>query len=333
MLNFITAAIAAKNAFGGGGGGKGGDAGPQKTEPFILPKAETSSVDPAVELAARGLLGTYFGSPTQPGMISRPIPIPIRQIAGLSPLEIEARNLAGGLGGFAPQMNLAQQYYMQSGMGYNPMMAQSFMNPYMSSVYQPQMQEIQRLGDQQKREARAQQARSGAFGGSRGAVQEAEIGRNVLDKQAQYGSDLAYKGYTDSLNRSMQGFEDMQRRRAGAAAGISGLGRQGFDMLSSQIGLLGGLGQTGRGIQDRGFGSQYDAALEMANEPYLRFQRGIASLGALAPFLPSYSSGFGTQTQQSTAYTQPSRLDRFLGGLGSIRQFIGGLTGQSGQNV
>ena len=104
-------------------------------------------------------------------------------------------------------------------------------------------------------------------------------------------------------------------------------------MLSSQIGLLSGLGQTGRGIQDRGFGSQYDAALEMANEPYLRFQRGIASLGALAPFLPSYSSGFGTQPIQSTAYTQPSGFDRFLGGLGSIRQFIGGLTGQSGQNV
>ena len=94
------------------------------------------------------------------------------------------------------------------------MMAQSFMNPYMSSVYQPQMQEIQRLGDEQKRQARAQQARSGAFGGSRGAVQEAEIGRNVLDKQAQYGSDLAYKGYSVSLARSMQGFEDIKEGQA-----------------------------------------------------------------------------------------------------------------------
>ena len=98
----------------------------QKVEPFVGPQATQTFVDPALEFAARQLLGSYFGGPNQPGMINRPIPIPIRQTAGLSPLEIEARNLAGGLGGFAPQLNLAQQYYMQSGMGYNPMMAQSF---------------------------------------------------------------------------------------------------------------------------------------------------------------------------------------------------------------
>ena len=289
----------------------------QKVEPFVGPQATQTFVDPALEFAARQLLGSYFGGPNQPGMINRPIPIPIRQTAGLSPLEIEARNLAGGLGGFAPQLNLAQQYYMQSGMGYNPMMAQSFMNPYMSSVYQPQMQEIQRLGDEQKRQARAQQARSGAFGGSRGAVQEAEIGRNVLDKQAQYGSDLAYKGYSDSLARSMQGFEDMQRRRAAAAGGISGLGQQGFDMLSSQIGLLGGLGQTGRGIQDTAFGNQYTAATQMADEPFMRMQRAMALMGGLAGFLPSYQTGYGSSQAPISGSRGPSGLGRIASGIGT----------------
>ena len=155
---------------------------------IVQPSAAQTYSDPAVELQARQLLGSYFGPS---GLMSQPIPIPIQQTAGLSPLEIQARNTAGGLGGFAPQLNQAQQYYQQSAMGYNPMMAQSFMNPYMNSVYQPQMQEIQRLGEAQKRDARANQVKSGAFGGSRGAIQEAEIDRSVLDKQAQFGSDLA----------------------------------------------------------------------------------------------------------------------------------------------
>lgn len=285
------------------------------SQPYVLPKAQRDFTDPAVEYGARQLLGSYFGGVGQPGMISQQIPVPIRQTAGLSPLEIQARNTAGGLGGFAPQLNQAQQYYQQSAMGYNPMMAQSFMNPYMSSVYAPQMQEIQRLGEAQKRDARAQQVKSGAFGGSRGAVQEAEIDRSVLDKQAQFGSDLAYKGYSDAMERSMTGFENMQGRRAGAARGISGLGQQGYDMLTGQIGTLAGLGQTGRSIQDTALGNQYKAATQMADEPYMRLQRGQQMLGGLAGLLPQYSSGFGGGMGQMESYQDPSSAAKIGGAL------------------
>jgi hypothetical protein len=276
------------------------------SQPYVLPKAERTYSDPAVEYGARQLLGSYFGGEGQPGLISQQIPVPIRQTAGLSPLEIQARNTAGGLGGFAPQLNQAQQYYQQSAMGYNPMMAQSFMNPYMSSVYAPQMQEIQRLGEAQKRDARAQQVQAGAFGGSRGAVQEAEIDRSVLDKQAQFGSDLAYKGYGDAMERSMTGFENMQGRRAGTARGIAGLGQQGYNMLTGQIDTLAGLGQTGRGIQDTALGSQYKAATQMADEPYMRLQRGQQMLGGLGGLLPQYMSGFGSGQGTMQAYQDPS---------------------------
>ena len=291
------------------------------SQPYVLPSAEKTFTDPATEYSARQLLSAYFGGPSQPGLLSQPIPVPVQQTAGLSPLEIQARNLAGGLGGFAPQLNMAQQYYMQSGMGYNPYYAQSFMNPYMQNVYQPQMQEISRLGEEQKRQARSRQVQAGAFGGSRGAIQEAEIDRSVLDKQAQLGGDLLYKGYGDAMDRSMTGFENMQGRRAGAAAGISGLGQQGFDMLSGQIGMLGNLGQAGRGIQDSAFANQYKAATQLADEPYMRLQRGQQMLGGLSPFLPSYKSGFGTQTNQLQAFQEPSSFSQGLGtilGIGSL---------------
>jgi hypothetical protein len=289
-----------------------------QSQPYIEPTAQTKSSDPAVENAARQMMGSYFGPG---GMMSQQIPVPMRQVAGLSGMEQGARNMAGGLGGFAPQLNQAQQYYQQSAMGYNPQMAQSFMNPYMNNVVQPQMQAIQRQGDTARRDARAQQVTAGAFGGSRGAVQEAEIRRGVGDRQAQVGSDLAYKGYNDAMANSMSGFNTMQSNRAGAAQGIAGLGRQGFDMLSNQIGTMNQLGGQGRDIQDRALGYQYNAATQMADEPYMRLQRGQQVLGGLSPYLPQYQSGYGTGMGQYGAYQDPSSFMKAIGayiGLNSL---------------
>ena len=294
-----------------------------QSQPYVIPEAGRTYADPAMEYAARQLVASYFGGPGQPGMLSQPIPVPIQQTAGLSPLEIQARNLAGGLGGFAPQLNQAAQYYQQSAMGYNPMAAQSFMNPYMQNVYQPQMQEISRLGEQQKRDARSRQAQTGAFGGSRGAIQEAEIDRNTMQQQAQASGDLLYRGYGDSMDRSMGAFQDMQGRRAGAAAGMAGLGQQGYDMLSGQIGMLGGLGQMGRGIQDAAFANQYTAATQMADEPYMRMQRAMALMQGLSPFFPAYTSGFGGGMGQMGAYQDPSSFSKGLGALIGLTSLFG----------
>ena len=137
----------------------------------------------------------------------------------------------------------------------------------------------------------------------------------MLDKQAQFGSDLAYKGYGDAMERSMTGFENMQGRRAGTARGISGLGQQGYDMLSGQIGTLSGLGQAGRGIQDTAFGNQYTAATQMADEPYMRLQRGQQMLGGLGGLLPQYMSGFGSGQGQMQAYQDPSTAAKLGGAL------------------
>ena len=114
------------------------------SQQVIQPKAGQVSQDPAVEEQARQMLGSYFGPN---GLMGQAQPIPMQQVAGLSGMEQQARNAAGGLGGFAPQLNQAQQYYQQSAMGFNPQMAQSFMNPYQNAVIDPRMQAIQRQGD------------------------------------------------------------------------------------------------------------------------------------------------------------------------------------------
>ena len=551
---------------------------PQST-PYLAPGYTRAFQDPAVELASRRMLESYFGPE---GLITQQIPVPIQQVAGLSPQEIQARNLAQGLGGFGSQLaeaqdlfrkgstafdpataglfgdpraralyeqslgaydpSTGQQYLDQEGrqmmrgaaddirgaqagipgevrgaqagageatqraraetaaagrdlrsageMGrgtalqgiaglagtgaeYDPSSASRYMDPFNRDVIEAQQAEIARLGEQQKRDARAQQVAAGAFGGSRGAIQEAEIGRNVLQQQAKTGAELRSQGFQQAQQQAQQAFEQAQARRqqaaqltgqlgqAGAqtgisaagqagqlglsaeqlaqrgaleggqlglsgqqamgdlaqraaqmgmsaqelqaqlaqqrgamgmqgqqnigalaaqragigqdmgaqylqaqqlganifgdqmgrmqgaargmgdltgqqfrqaldaygqsgaagragAAGIAGIAGQGYDMLQGQIGTLDRLGQTGRGIQQQGFDARYTAAQQMADEPYMRMQRGMQLLGQGAQYLPQYQAGVGTGQIGLGSYQQPGGFSQGLNTLSQV---------------
>lgn len=588
--------------------------------PTVQPSAQQTYADPAQELAARQLQDLYFNP--QYGMLTRPIPIPVQQVAGLSPLEVQARNLAQGLGGFGQQLTEAQNLFRQSARGfdprsagafadprarqlyeqsigaYDPRMGQQFMDqgarammrgaaedirgaergmgreaataqrglmdaargagresrigqrameragqgiggqvtgaqegamdaaqrarmqtqmagqdlrsagemgratalqgiaglagtgaqfdpsavskfqdPFTQQVIDAQQAEIARLGEQQKIAARDQAVRSGAFGGSRGAIAQAEIGRNVLQQQAKTGAELRSQGFQQAQQAAQQAFEQAQGRRqqaaqltgslgqAGAqtgisaaqqaanlglsaeqlaqrgaleggqlglsgltsqadiaqraaqlgistqelagrlaqqggalglqaqqgigglagqradiasglardfqsgqqlgsgifgdqmarmqgaaggldrstrgafgdalsafqagqqgaragAQGIAGLGQQGFDMLTGQIGTLGGLGAAGRGIQQRGLDAQYKAATQQADEPFMRMQRGFQVLGQAQPFMPGYQSGYSVGTQQNQTYQKPSTFSKVANIASTVASFF-----------
>ena len=596
--------------------------------PVILPQAGQTFADPAMELATRNILASYFGTgqPGDLGLMGQPIPIPIQQVAGLSPLEVQARNAAQGLGGFGAQLAEAQDLFRRAGQGFDPRSAglfadprarelyeQSlgvfdpatgerfvdqrarsmmegaagdiraagagipsiiggaqtgmsdaeraiaeasgtaragitdaargitgevagaqtgaaeaaqraraqtemagrdlrsagqmgraaalqgiagltgtgeqfdpagiarFQDPFTQQVIDAQQAEIARLGEQQKRDARAQQIRAGAFGGSRGAIQEAEIGRNVLQQQAKTGAELRSQGFQQAAQQAQQAFEQAQARRqqaaqltgslgqAGAgtslqaaqqagqlglsaeqlaqrgalesgqlglsgqqgigsllgqagqmgmqagrdigslaqqrgalglqgaqaqaglagqradiargigqlglqgqqlgadvfgqqmgrtaqaaqglggltqnqfgtalqafgagtgaqraaASGIAGLGQQGQQMLGTQISTLGQLGQQGRGIQQAGLDAQYQAATQMADEPFMRLRRGQQLLEGGRLFMPQYTSGFQMGTNQAGAYQEPSKAAK----AGQIGGFLGNVVGAVG---
>ena len=107
------------------------------SETVLAPSFTRTFQDPSVELNTRRLLESYFGPE---GLINRPIPVPERGIAGLSPLEIEARNLAGGLGGFGQQLAEAQEMYRAAGQGFDPATAGLFADPRARELYEQSMQ-------------------------------------------------------------------------------------------------------------------------------------------------------------------------------------------------
>jgi len=88
----------------------------------------------------------------------------------------------------------------------DPDMASRYMSPYMQSVVDIQTREAQRQADIAKTQRGAQAAISGAFGGSRQAIMEAEAARNL----AQQKGDITAKGQQDAYQQAMQQFNAEQ---------------------------------------------------------------------------------------------------------------------------
>ena len=79
---------------------------------ITTPETGYSFISPYMEDSSRILLASYFGSPGEyEGLIYRARDIPIEQTAGLTPLQIQARQAAGGLGEFKPYIEDAGRLY------------------------------------------------------------------------------------------------------------------------------------------------------------------------------------------------------------------------------
>jgi len=153
---------------------------------------------------------------------------------------------------------------------YDPYSTMSYMNPYEQQVIDAAMGDIRREGNKQLMAQRAQAVQAGAFGGSRGALAEAELNRNIMEQQAKTSANLRAQGYTQAQANSMAAFEGAQRRRQQGAQLMGSLGTQGAatSLQAAQQGQTGAIqggqlgGQTAGGIRDTasllgGLGTSY----------------------------------------------------------------------------
>ena len=144
---------------------------------------------------------------------------------------------------------------------FDPSSISDFYDPYAEQVIGSQQQDVARLGEQQLNQSRARASAAGAFGGTRGALQETEIGRNTLGEQSRIGAQLRSQGYQQARQAAQQAFEQQQSRQIAASQGIGQLG-QGIGQLGLQYGQLAqndvqqlaSLGQA-RGAMGQGLGS------------------------------------------------------------------------------
>ena len=135
----------------------------------------------------------------------------------------------------------AQALLKGTGERFSPTQIQPFMSPYEDAVVQQTLADIRREGDIREQGLQAQAAAAGAFGGSRQAVAEQELARNVAQEQARAAAQLRSAGYTQAAQQAQQAFEQAKQREQ-AGAGLYGqLGSQAAQtvgQLGTQYGQL-----------------------------------------------------------------------------------------------
>ena len=197
-------------------------------------------------------------------------------VQGQAGLETGAASAAAGLGSLL-----------------GPTGYQQFMSPYQQEVIDTTMSEFDRQASIQQQGLRDQSIRSGAYGGGREGVQQAEYLR---------GSDMARSGQLAGLLQ--QGYQNAQTQAGQQLAAQQGLGQ-----YQSQLGGL------QRQIGQAGLTAQQEGAREAAFEPFTR-------LGLVAPQLASVIGGFPAATQSQS--TPPPSTSQQLLGLGIGAAGIGG---------
>ncbi len=269
------------------------------------------------------------------------MPFSKEQLASLSPAQQQAISGAmQGVGSYAPYLQAGSEAIGQgigavgAGLGtlgsaigqagqatYDPTSYQDFMNPYLDDVIQQQYQDIADQGVQQQKQLGATAVGSGAFGGSRHAVAQGQVAKNVMDQQARTGSQLRSQGFSQAQNAAQQAAQQQLRQ-----AQLTGQLGQSTGALGQTIGGLGvntaGLGQLGQqmGVQDintlLGIGgleqgqSQKQLDVDRRNalaEQALPYQN-IGFMSDIFRGVPSLQ-----QTYSSTSTPGPSTTSQMLG--------------------
>jgi hypothetical protein len=238
------------------------------------------------------------------------------RIAQFTPLQQQAFQ---GAKTMAPSAATGEAVTRALGTSYSPYATGQFgsqvgqyMDPYMQNVVEIQQREAQRAADIAGTQRGAQAVQSGAFGGSRQAIMDAEAARNL----AMQKGDIQARGLQDAYGRAQTQFNTEQQLREQSKQYGAGLGLQGLQTALTGAGQQFQQGmdvnrlQAGYGTQQQQqvqniLGQQYQDFLDQKKFPYqqLEFQsnllRGTPSgstqtIYTAAPSAASQVAGLGT---------------------------------------
>lgn len=217
---------------------------------------------------------------------------------------------------------------------YTPDMLDPFMNRFEDAAVQQVLADIARQGELREQDIRANAVQAGAFGGSRQAVAEQELGRNILDQMARTAAQMRAQGFESAASRSQQAFEDAKRRAQTAAQLTGQLGQAGAASAASAAQAAGQLGLGAEGLAQTG-------ALQGA-ELGLSAEQLAAQTGLSAEELGARTAGQAAELGMSNAQMQAANAqalaqtglsaEQLAGQLGlSAAELGSAAAGQAGQ--
>jgi len=259
--------------------------------------------------------------PTDEGGLGLTMPYAPAQQAALQEGQTKAIEAAmSGVGAYQPFLTeskealtsgVGQAQALAAGAGMDPNAYRAFMDPYLEDVVQRAQADVGRQGQIQEQAAAAKAVGSGAFGGSRAAVLQGEIGRNTLEQQARTGERLRSAGFAQA-SKLAQDAAQQQLRQAQLTGALG-------QTLGQGLGALGGQAQA-MGVQDintlLGIGGlqqqQAETGLNIAQQNLLAQQQlpfqQIGFLSDIFRGVPALQ-----QTTSTTTTPPPNPMSQILG--------------------
>jgi len=272
---------------------------------ITTPQTGYSFVSPYMEDYSRRLLASYFGSPGEyAGLISQPRDIPIEQTAGLTPLQIQARQATAGLGDFQESLDKARGLFGKE---------EATVDQAMGFI--PEARRMIGTGAETV---------AGGIGALRRGEETALGSARMFDPASASRfmdpyEDQVVQQTLEDINRQAA-MEDIGLRDRAISQGAFGgsRGRISQEELARQVGR--GAAEAVSGIRSRGFGQ----SLGSAQSAFESQQARQAGLGAMQAELGG---------QQAAIGAQQAALGGQLAGLGAAQAGLGQQYGQIGQGI
>jgi len=200
----------------------------------------------------------------------KPIDLPDYQVAGLGALEQQGMTQAGttGVGAGTVQAGINQVTGAAAPIG--AAQISQYLNPFQQYV----TGEIGRQGQMMQNQIANQAIQSGAFGGGREGVQQAELQGRTLEAMGR----AQQQGFTTALGAAQR--QQAVGLQAGQQLGQLGLGQQ--QMAQSDINQLFAAGGVQRQLAQQALDAQRQSTLQQQYEPYQRAEF-LANLYAAGP--------------------------------------------------
>ena len=249
---------------------------------------------------------------------TQPVEFPEIQVAGLTPIQKDAieRGVAG-IGAFQPMLQSGADVVGMGVSALQPGSQQAFMNPFIENVIDQNLADITRQGDIARQQIGSSAVQSGAFGGSRQAVAEQELQRNLADTFARQSAGLRAQAFESAQDRAQKASELFTK--AGIATAGLGEAQQAANLRDIQ--LLSSLGGQEQAQQQSELDALRATSTQRQFEPYQR----LSFMSDIFRGVPSTAT-----TLSTTTTPDPSRISQVGGLLGGVASLAGAFGGGGG---
>lgn len=192
-------------------------------------------------------------------------------------------------------------------MGSGQSVVQNYMNPFLQSVLDPQLAALRRQSQIDQNMLGAKYAGSGAFGGGRQAIGQAQANAELMRNL----NETTGKGFYDAFDKAQQQFNTEQARKIQEAQFGADFGLKGLAAKQDLLKQMAGLGETQRGITSEGIAADKGEFEKQREYPYKQVQ-----------FLRDTISGLPA----ASVTNQPAQLSgiaQLLANLGGVDKLLG----------